>query len=196
MAAASLRPARDRRRRLKCSRRLCQGEVLETGRPCGCAATRKIGGRWMCRTHLGQERIQDACPVCLEPMAASGGGTCLQLQCSHVFHYDCIAAWARQGDTCPTCRKPFALSDVAALESCRMGMLLNEYYALKAAQRDKAHAAMLVAIATQRPGRALAYYQDYQHYQHYPAADEADDSDDDFDYNEEDGEFEALLGID
>ncbi|EPS72959.1 hypothetical protein M569_01797, partial [Genlisea aurea] len=49
------------------------------------------------------------CPICLEPLTYSSGGTSGQAiftaQCSHAFHFTCISSNVRHGSiTCPICR--------------------------------------------------------------------------------------------
>jgi hypothetical protein len=54
------------------------------------------------------------CGICIENV-----GRCKKfaLSCSHVFHRQCIAKWARKGgDTCPYCRHP-----LSGYETCVLG---------------------------------------------------------------------------
>ncbi|WOK92958.1 hypothetical protein Cni_G01650 [Canna indica] len=48
------------------------------------------------------------CAICLEPLSSDDGGCCQALftaQCTHVFHFPCIASNVRHGSvTCPICR--------------------------------------------------------------------------------------------
>ncbi|KAG5177881.1 hypothetical protein JKP88DRAFT_331013 [Tribonema minus] len=45
-----------------------------------------------------------ACAVCLEDMAAAGGGMLMALPCDHVFHERCAVPWLLRHDTCPICK--------------------------------------------------------------------------------------------
>ncbi|TVU11755.1 hypothetical protein EJB05_45357, partial [Eragrostis curvula] len=43
------------------------------------------------------------CAICLEPLRH--GQLCSEgLACHHVFHRDCLGAWAKNEGTCPLCR--------------------------------------------------------------------------------------------
>lgn len=46
-----------------------------------------------------------ACSICLEPL--SSGSRICSLECSHVFHVDCVSSWLmrRTRSFCPVCRK-------------------------------------------------------------------------------------------
>lgn len=42
------------------------------------------------------------CSICLDE--TSSESVCVVLDCSHVFHYECIKTWASEKPICPTCR--------------------------------------------------------------------------------------------
>ena len=49
------------------------------------------------------------CAICQEGIKK--GDECLKLSCNHNFHYGCLIQWKNYKGTCPTCRKPFSISD-------------------------------------------------------------------------------------
>jgi hypothetical protein len=51
------------------------------------------------------EDTADVCAICLSE-GGSPRAPLVPLVCSHVFHGECIAAWAARHDSCPTCRHP------------------------------------------------------------------------------------------
>jgi len=54
-------------------------------------------------SELEQSSEDRECPVCLAPFEADDNLRMLP-GCSHVFHFDCIAAWFLSHTTCPLCR--------------------------------------------------------------------------------------------
>jgi hypothetical protein len=44
---------------------------------------------------------QNICSVCLEPFA---GEKAVKLKCGHIYHSQCIRAWAQKHSSCPLCR--------------------------------------------------------------------------------------------
>lgn len=61
--------------------------------------------RIMCNDDSPPEAMpgEATCGVCLENYEK--GQVCVDLQCHHAFHEDCILPWFETHDTCPTCRK-------------------------------------------------------------------------------------------
>ncbi|GLJ15424.1 hypothetical protein SUGI_0253150 [Cryptomeria japonica] len=52
-----------------------------------------------------KSRSWSCCPICLETMKAGQGHAIFTAECSHTFHFPCIASYARRGNlTCPVCR--------------------------------------------------------------------------------------------
>ena len=45
----------------------------------------------------------DCCPICLSDV--DDVATCVQLQCGHGYHAECIESWLKLHSTCPVCRK-------------------------------------------------------------------------------------------
>ena len=45
----------------------------------------------------------DCCPICLSDV--EDGASCVQLQCGHIYHAECIESWLKLHSTCPVCRK-------------------------------------------------------------------------------------------
>lgn len=50
--------------------------------------------------------VEYSCMVCMESFHYSRGGQ--RIQCGHVYHADCIAAWLSVCDSCPLCRRPIS----------------------------------------------------------------------------------------
>jgi len=56
--------------------------------------------------------LQDVCPICMEDLGITSQNQepllnkrkVLQTPCRHIFHEDCLRAWMRNRDQCPTCR--------------------------------------------------------------------------------------------
>ncbi|BFZ58803.1 hypothetical protein PYCC9005_005868 [Savitreella phatthalungensis] len=42
------------------------------------------------------------CGICLCPLEAVA-----EIPCGHIYHHECIAAWAQTSNACPYCRRPF-----------------------------------------------------------------------------------------
>lgn len=49
------------------------------------------------------KHITTNCAICLDPI--SGDDNIIELECSHVFHYDCISSWVKYKAECPQCKK-------------------------------------------------------------------------------------------
>ncbi len=45
----------------------------------------------------------DCCPICLSEV--EDAASCVQLQCGHGYHAECIESWLKLHSTCPVCRK-------------------------------------------------------------------------------------------
>ncbi|CAL5047173.1 unnamed protein product [Urochloa decumbens] len=57
--------------------------------------------------HRGRASETLVCAICLE--ALRDGEACSEVPaCRHVFHGDCVAAWARSKGSCPLCRAKIA----------------------------------------------------------------------------------------
>ncbi|KAJ1558190.1 hypothetical protein HK405_014214, partial [Cladochytrium tenue] len=57
---------------------------------------------------------QAQCPICVEPFsdeAEARSGPPKRLTCRHVYHRDCVAAWLKVHNTCPTCRREMPTDD-------------------------------------------------------------------------------------
>lgn len=48
------------------------------------------------------EETNRTCPVCIEEY--DEGGQAVMLQCSHIFHKECVREWLQKHATCPSCR--------------------------------------------------------------------------------------------
>jgi len=55
------------------------------------------------------------CSICYEPLV-DGTQVCLNANCVHGFHCDCIRPWLQRDNTCPTCRADFELLPLGDLQ--------------------------------------------------------------------------------
>ncbi|CAN7038957.1 unnamed protein product [Brassica rapa subsp. trilocularis] len=58
-----------------------------------------------CQVWASQVKRQVAetdCPVCLTKLSSAESR--MELQCSHVFHRDCVIKWLKKNPSCPICR--------------------------------------------------------------------------------------------
>ena len=60
---------------------------------------------------LGDDGKAD-CSICMDEVAPEEEVT--QLPCRHWFHHQCVAAWLKEHDTCPHCRKGITKDESAA----------------------------------------------------------------------------------
>lgn len=44
------------------------------------------------------------CGICIEDFSSSVGAELLRMDCSHIYHRDCMLPWLAKSNTCPTCR--------------------------------------------------------------------------------------------
>ncbi|CAA7024070.1 unnamed protein product [Microthlaspi erraticum] len=49
------------------------------------------------------ETNTEVCSICFGEL--SGGNSCVEIQCSHRFHKDCLWGWLRNKTSCPNCRR-------------------------------------------------------------------------------------------
>ncbi|CAD8068476.1 unnamed protein product [Paramecium sonneborni] len=54
-----------------------------------------------------QKQINDCCTICLED---SGNPVEIELECSHVFHQECISEWLSREKHCPVCKRDINLN--------------------------------------------------------------------------------------
>ena len=55
------------------------------------------------------------CSICAEPLV-DGTQVCLNANCEHGFHCNCIRPWLQRNNTCPLCRAPFVLRPLGELQ--------------------------------------------------------------------------------
>ena len=55
------------------------------------------------------------CSICAEPLV-DGTQVCLNANCQHGFHCNCIRPWLQRNNTCPVCRKAFLLRPLGELQ--------------------------------------------------------------------------------
>ncbi|CAD8064467.1 unnamed protein product [Paramecium primaurelia] len=54
-----------------------------------------------------KQQINDCCTICLED---SGNPVEIELECSHVFHQECISEWLSREKHCPVCKRDINLN--------------------------------------------------------------------------------------
>ncbi|KAL1206482.1 RING-H2 finger protein ATL70 [Cardamine amara subsp. amara] len=47
-------------------------------------------------------KAMDCCPICLTELSSAVSR--MELQCTHVFHRDCVVTWLKKNPSCPICR--------------------------------------------------------------------------------------------
>jgi hypothetical protein len=79
----------------------------------GLRCTRKCAQGTACWQHLPLPKHE--CAICLETV---GHHKRFKLECTHVFHKQCIARWVRKdGESCPLCR-----NTITDYEHCILGV--------------------------------------------------------------------------
>lgn len=63
---------------------------------------------------IGNENIEDACSICLEPFNSSDPPTVTK--CKHEFHLQCILEWSQRSKECPMCWQVLVLKDPSSQE--------------------------------------------------------------------------------
>ena len=48
--------------------------------------------------------LADDCMICLEELSTRLALGIICIQCSHLYHYNCIVEWLRKNHWCPLCR--------------------------------------------------------------------------------------------
>lgn len=68
---------------------------------------RKVSGQYDSSAFEQPESVDEdeICLVCREVIQGKAINSCVQLQCSHIFHYDCLLDWLACNNCCPICRK-------------------------------------------------------------------------------------------
>ena len=58
-----------------------------------------------------------SCPICLEPISATGPHRCVATRCGHLFGSACIEQWLNQRGRafCPSCHAPVKKSDLRSI---------------------------------------------------------------------------------
>lgn len=70
------------------------------------------------REMLGDDGNAD-CSICMDAVAPEEEVT--ELPCKHWFHHQCVAAWLKEHDTCPHCRKGITKTDENAHKDTSSG---------------------------------------------------------------------------
>jgi hypothetical protein len=55
------------------------------------------------KLHTYKARADEQCTICLDDVIA-GSSIVAKIECTHVFHYDCLQTWVNSASTCPQCR--------------------------------------------------------------------------------------------
>jgi len=54
--------------------------------------------------------VDEECPICMDGFSDGNG---IKVECSHIFHRDCITEWLRGDNRCPVCRHEYPSKEIS-----------------------------------------------------------------------------------